>query len=544
VHLRLADRLIAAGAAPERVVSHLRAGNDRDRLRGFALAAATRAESRLDFRRAAEFLELAVDVAGDAAVETALRLAENLQRAGRGRRAGERYEALARRLQGTELGERLLRRAAEQFLYAGQHERGVEIVRRSLAAQGVELVTNPALAFAQTFLSHRALRARGTHYAGPGEAAAAADRARIDAMHNAALGLSMSEPLSSVALQASLVPLAGDRGTRAQYVQAMGVYLVQMAGYRYDPAATRALAASVEAMLPAVDDAAAGFFHLAASGAAWVEGRGVDALCAADRAAERLTDRRRIDQWSLDSLQIVRASALVALGRYGALRDLVRDALADARAREDLYLESNVCVRFAPRLHLLDDRGDLALRSLDRGRAAWLGRRYGLLDFFVTLERVEVRLYLGDLDEALALLTSGLRAARRALMLTVHFHRVIVADLRGRVLLAHAARRRGGDALKDARACAAELEGDTSTLAHAFGASLRAGCLSAGGDAPGARRAYARARDAFAALGVEHRAAAAATAAGDPDGVTTLRTLGFVNPPALVASLCPAARVG
>jgi hypothetical protein len=106
VHLRLADRLIAAGAAPERVVSHLRAGNDRDRLRGFALAAATRAESRLDFRRAAEFLELAVDVAGDAAVETALRLAENLQRAGRGRRAGERYEALARRLQGTELGER------------------------------------------------------------------------------------------------------------------------------------------------------------------------------------------------------------------------------------------------------------------------------------------------------------------------------------------------------------------------------------------------------------------------------------------------------
>jgi hypothetical protein len=363
-------------------------------------------------------------------------------------------------------------------------------------------------------------------------------------MHNAALGLSMSEPLSSVALQASLVPLAGDRGTRAQYVQAMGVYLVQMAGYRYDPAATRALAASVEAMLPAVDDAAAGFFHLAASGAAWVEGRGVDALCAADRAAERLTDRRRIDQWSLDSLQIVRASALVALGRYGALRDLVRDALADARAREDLYLESNVCVRFAPRLHLLDDRGDLALRSLDRGRAAWLGRRYGLLDFFVTLERVEVRLYLGDLDEALALLTSGLRAARRALMLTVHFHRVIVADLRGRVLLAHAARRRGGDALKDARACAAELEGDTSTLAHAFGASLRAGCLSAGGDAPGARRAYARARDAFAALGVEHRAAAAATAAGDPDGVTTLRTLGFVNPPALVASLCPAARVG
>jgi hypothetical protein len=201
-------------------------------------------------------------------------------------------------------------------------------------------------------------------------------------------------------------------------------------------------------------------------------------------------------------------------------------------------------VRFAPRLHLLDDRGDLALRSLDRGRAAWLGRRYGLLDFFVTLERVEVRLYLGDLDEALALLTSGLRAARRALMLTVHFHRVIVADLRGRVLLAHAARRRGGDALKDARACAAELEGDTSTLAHAFGASLRAGCLSAGGDAPGARRAYARARDAFAALGVEHRAAAAATAAGDPDGVTTLRTLGFVNPPALVASLCPAARVG
>lgn len=544
VHQRLADGLIAAGAAPERVVSHLRAANDRDRLRGFALAAAARAESRLDFRRAAEFLELAVDVAGDAAVETALRLAENLQRAGRGRRAGERYESLARRLQGSELGDRLLRRAAEQFLYAGQHERGVEIVRRSLAAQGVELVTNPALAFAQTFLSHRALRARGTHYAGPGEAASAADRARIDAMHNAALGLSMSEPLSSVALQASLVPLAGDRGTRAQYVQAMGVFLVQMAGYRYDPAATRALAASVEVMLPEVDDAAAGFFHLAASGAAWVEGRGVDALRAADRAAERLTDRRRIDQWSLDSLQIVRASALVALGRYGALRDLVRDALADARAREDLYLESNVCVRFAPRLHLLDDRGDLALRSLDRGRAAWLGRRYGLLDFFVTLERVEALLYLGDLDEAHALLTSGLRAARRALMLTVHFHRVMVADLRGRVLLAHAARRRGGDALKDARACAAELEGDASTLARAFGVALRAGCLAAGGDVPGSRRAYVLARDAFTALGVEHRAAAAAAAAGEPGGVTALRSLGFVNPAALVASLCPAAKAG
>lgn len=541
VHLRLADGLIAAQAAPERVVPHLREGGDRARLRGYACDAATRAEARLDFRRAAEFLEMAVDVSGDVSTGVALRLAENLQRAGRGRRAGERYEDLATRYTDAEWRKRMLRRAAEQFLYAGDHERGVAIVRRSLAAQGVRLVTNPLAAFAQTFLMHRGLNARGTHHAGPGEAATPADRARIDAVHNAALGLSMSEPLSSVALQASLVTLAADRGTLAQYVQAMGIYVVQMAGYRYDPAKTAALMASVDAHLAQVDAAAAGFFYLAASGAAWVEGRDADALRFADLAAERLTDRRRIDQWSLDSLQIVRASALAALGRYAPLRELVADALADARAREDLYLESNVCVRFATRVHLMEDRGDLALRSIDRGHSAWLGRRYGLLDFFCTLERAEARLYLGDLARARDELEEGLRAARWALMLTVHFHRVLVADLRGRVLLALAAEQGDPRALREVRRCVAELEAGASPLAGAMAASLRAGCLDLEGEADAARRAYAIARRGFEALAVEHRAAAAACGAGDAEAaLERLRAAGFANPGALVASLSPA----
>ncbi|MEZ4393281.1 MAG: protein kinase [Polyangiales bacterium] len=545
VHLRLADGLIAADAAPERVVPHLRAGGDRGRLRGSALDAAARAEARLDFRRAAEFLEIAVDVCGDASTEAALRLAECLQRAGRGRRAGERYEALAARHDDADARKRLQRRAAEQFLYAGDHERGVAIVRRSLAEQGVRLVTNPLVAFAQTFIQHRGLNARGTRYAGPGDAATPADRARIDAVHNAALGLSMSEPLSSVALQASLMTLAADRGTLAQYVQALGIYVVQMAGYRYEPAKTAALVASVDEHLARVDDAAAGFFYLAASGAAWVEGRGADALRYADLAAERLTDRRRIDQWSLDSLQIVRASALAALGRYAQLRELVADALADARAREDLYLESNVCVRFATRAHLLEDRGDLALRSIDRGHSAWLGRRYGLLDFFCTLERAEARLYLGDLARARDELERGLRAARRALMLTVHFHRVLVADLRGRVALALAAERGDLRPLRDARRCVAELEAGASPLAAAMAASLRAGCLDLEGESAAARRAYAIAREGFEALAVEHRAAAAAWGAGDEAAaLERLRAAGFANPGALARSLAPALRGG
>lgn len=543
VHLRLADRLIAVDAAPERVVPHLRAAEDHKRLRGFALDAATRAETRLDFRRAARFLELAVDACGDASIDTVQRLAENLQRAGLGRRAGERYESLAARHRDPEARERLMRRAAEQFLYAGEHERGVEIVRRSLAAQGVRLVTNPALAFAQTFMQHRTLRARGTGYTGPGEAATPADRARIDAMHNAALGLSMSEPMSSAALQARLVLLSAERGNYAQYVQAMGVFTVQMAGYRHDPAQTAALVGEIEARLDEVDDAAAGFFYLAVSGAAWVECRGVDALRYVDLAARRLTDRRRIDQWSLDSLQIVRASALASLGRYAPLRELVADALADARAREDLYLESNVCVRFASRVHLMDDRPDLALRSIDRGQAAWLGRRYGLLDFFCALERVEALLYLGDTAQALSALREGLLKARNAFMLTVYFHRLLAADLRGRVLLAHAEATGSLEGLDEVRECVAVLESTGALLGRALAATLRAGIFSLRDERRAARHAYAIARDLFAELGVEHRGAAAAFGSLDPDRrgaiLDRLSGLGFVNPALLVATLAP-----
>jgi hypothetical protein len=546
-HAHLAARLIAASGAPERVVAHLRAAGEVDQLRAFALAAAARAEGRLDFHRAAEFLEIAVREGGDAGRDTARRLATTLEYVGRGREAAELYEALARGVEGSAEGEALLRRAAEQRLYAGEHERGVDIVRRSLASQGVRLVTHPLVAFALTFLGVLRLRRRGIAYAPPPGGATPADRTRIDSLRNAVLGLSMTEPVSSAALQMLHLRLAADRGTPAQYVQALGIHVVQRAGYEYDPAQTNRLVRDAESMADAVgDDGAMGLFYLAASGAAWVEGRFREALHYAECAAVRLRDPRSTTQWCVDSLQIVRAAARSHLGQWAAMRATLLDALADARDRDDLFLESNLCVRFMPRVHLADDRADLAQQSLDRGRAAWDGQRYGLLDFFLLLERVDVLLYQGDLEGAAALLAPGLRKARLAMMLTLHYHLVLAQELMGRVHLARAARRGDARARRAAARCVKALEAAGSPVALAHARLQRAELARLAGDRAGATRDYGAAREAFEALGVEHFRHAAAYGEAAPGAardavVAAMRAAGFANPAALLAAWVPCA---
>src|SRR5207244_12571435 len=138
-HRRIARALEASGRAdPETLAVHLRAGGDQERAAEWAVRAAERAVQALAFHRAAHWFRAALELGGfDAEATRKLRvqLGDSLVNAGRGSEAADEFLTAAEGSRGAMTLE-LLRRAAEQKLFAGHLDEGLQTTRTVLAAVG------------------------------------------------------------------------------------------------------------------------------------------------------------------------------------------------------------------------------------------------------------------------------------------------------------------------------------------------------------------------------------------------------------------------
>lgn len=360
-----------------------------------------------------------------------MRLGDALAQVGRGAEAAKWYRLAAehaRSLEESVLAERL---AAEQLLFSGHHEEGIAVLRRVLERIELDLPTSPpaAIARVQSWYSHAA-----NHYiVAPDESApitaSGDDLARIDALHAATLGLSMSDPLATGVAQTFHVDLARAAGEPFRLLRAVTIHLVQTAGTMVDLARTATLTATARTLTERVGTAEArAVFAVAEAGAAWMEARLDDALAASERARSELASIRGL-QWQADTAVIVQLEALCARGDIAEASALLDAAMRDAESRDDRYLRAHLGVRIAPWVRLWRGAPDEARAEADAGIAAFRVTGFQLLHLMHAVHLARCDVYEGGANAALARLDDAWATMGRYGMHGIQHYVGVLADV-------------------------------------------------------------------------------------------------------------------
>jgi hypothetical protein len=544
LHRSLARAYEHAEASPhEAIARHYLRAEERALAYEHALAAAEEARDALAFGRAAAMLELAAQT-GVATPEEERELraaqADALANAGHGAAAARLFLDLASR-DGADAAEHE-RRAAEQLLFNGHLEEGLEVLGRVLARVGLSLPRSRVLSvarvvWAQAMGPGRAVL-RGEIAKGPPDPSLFA---RIDACHAATLGLTMTDPLASAVMQAQHLGDALRARDPGRLARALGIHLVHTAGGWHDPERTRTIARLLDelaetAASPTTDAMAA---H-ARAGAAWMEGRLEECLRDADRAIALLRQSSCVGmQWHLDTHHLMELEVLETLGRWDELGVRVRPYLQDARERGDRFLEAGLRVRFNATLGLA--RGDVsgARTEVEEARRLWGARPFDLVALYGHLRMAACALYEGDAEKAHETMEDAHRQVQRSLLVRVVFYRDLTAAMRACALLAHARTLHGSArarALRDARSASKALAASGPPMPGAYAAMLAAAADHLEGR-DSATRGYDTAAAAFDRVGAKLLAAACRFRAHGtlalPEGVTA------AEPARILAMLAP-----
>ena len=148
-HRALAWALVERGSDDDAaLVDHLEAAGDIAQAFDQAVLAARRAEAKFAFDQAGQLYERALSHAPDKAARTLLLrpAADALSSAGQGQRTSELYLELAETA-GEDEARELNLLAAAVLVNCGGRQRGIELYRRALAAEGVDLPEDPTQAF-------------------------------------------------------------------------------------------------------------------------------------------------------------------------------------------------------------------------------------------------------------------------------------------------------------------------------------------------------------------------------------------------------------
>lgn len=235
VHLTLARTLETRKAVPPRVLAtHFHAAGERDRASTYAAEAGDRASAALAFEDAASLYQQAISWATQPGKHTQALLrkqADALVNAGRCANAAPVYLTLARRAEPSE-SHVLRRMAAEQYLTAGQGERGLALLKQLLHDCGLQFPESERRAWLQLVITLTRLRVTGLGYTERKvEQIPAHDRQAIDLCYSASRSLMLLYPVHSYyfAVRALVLGLrAGDPGRLVEGMACVAVLYGQI----------------------------------------------------------------------------------------------------------------------------------------------------------------------------------------------------------------------------------------------------------------------------------------------------------------------------
>ncbi len=450
-HRRLAEVLESMPSAdPDAVAMHWFGAGDDERGARFAEHAAERAASLLAFDEAARCLRLTLDhlpASSRRVKRLRARLAEVLGWAGRSDAAGRAYLEAAEATSGPERAG-FERAAAAQLLAAGRIEEGGTVLRRVLVSAGVDVPRSPGAAVLRVVAYKLRLKVLGLRFEERESASVSAeDRARIEAVHVASLGLTSVDNVLAACMQALELIEALRAGDRAQVLRAAVIYRNHLA-CRGGPveAHERDVEAIVHRLLPRTEDAEAVALARGVEGVSlFVRGRWREALAAIDAAYDGLPTQRAGVQ-AQGALYAV--YALAFLGDLLELRRRQQRLLADAEHRGDLFLSVQLRASHPIVLLLAADDPDGARRQTREARAQWTQSQFLIQHWQLMRSEAEIELYSGEGAAAYDRLAKDARALKASRLLSVQFMRGLTLFARGRAAIASIA---GAPAARSAR---------------------------------------------------------------------------------------------
>jgi tetratricopeptide (TPR) repeat protein len=493
-HRALADAFEASGEAdqsPEVVLHHLTAAGQNERAAYHAEIAAQRALDGLAFDRAVARYRLALKLGASTALARSagagerpargcarpeglpnnvasggprsgtplgefdeenktrlqLALAGTLSSAGRGAEATEIYLEIGDRSSPT-LRLEYYRRAAEQLLYSGHIDKGLEVVGEVLSELGDRLPKTPRRALFALAWGRFKLRLRGLRWTRRDESELRPrDVARVDLYSSLGTGLSLVDNIRGADYQCRMLRLALNLGEPKRVVRALSVEGVFISAQKSERRA-RAIVDMTREIADELDDPGSRAYSLFPKAAVhyFIENRWRDALAALAEAERLLHANVQSAGWETDTAEMYSCFCLLYLGELTELGQRVDRHVREADRRGDLYASVSLRTRLITSWLLADEpkAGEAVVEDALR---AWSGDRdtFQVQHFFELHSRCELALYGGDSRRAAALMARGLPGLRRSMMLRLPIVAVEIGFLRGRIALAEAARSKGTD---------------------------------------------------------------------------------------------------
>lgn len=550
-HRRIALALETSGHPdPEALTVHWREVGDLERTAHFAEIAAEKASKALAFDRAARFYELCLDAIPDAeprARPLRVKLADALANAGRSGEAGDAYLRAAAGTSASEMLE-LRRRAAEQLLISGRIDVGLSTLREVLTTARMTLAETPRRALTRLLWSRAQLRLRGLGFKEQEPSAIPAEELmRIDICWSTGIALGLVDSLRGADFQARNLLLSLRAGEPYRVARA----LAMESGYvAIEGSKTTARTAHLQREAAAIANRighphAIGLVKLMSGIAAFLEGMW-QASC--DRCAEAETifrDRCTGVTWELDNAKLYPLWARIFLGRLDDLGTRASLLLNEARARGDLYLETNLRTRVVNMSLLAADRPEMARREVEEGIAGWSQQGFHLQNYFALHSRVEIALYEGQGALAQQLIEDAWPLLKDSDFLLVQLMRIETLALRARCALLAATEdtTRAPALWSAARAFASRLLKEKSSWATAFAQLIKATADGQGQVTDANRSLLVQAREEFDKCEMALHAAAVSARLGDATkAVELMRSQGVRAPERMINLLAPGIR--
>jgi hypothetical protein len=484
-HRRLAEVLEAASGDPELLAAHWQGAGEPARAGRHAWRAADQAAEALAFDRAADLYRLALELLRpevDEERQLRARRGDALAGAGRGAEAAREYLAAAHGA-GFDESLELQRRAAHQLLSSGHVDAGLSALRAVLGAVGLRLCATPRTALWSLVWQRLRLRLRGLSFRPREEKeVSAADLRTLDVCLSAAIGLSMVDPIQGAYFQSRSVLLA----LRAGEIGRLARALAMEAAHESIGGTHNRRRANV--LLRTADDLARrdgrpyprAMVALTRGIAAALEGDWPAGQRLCDEAEAALRDCGAGAAWELGTAQRFALWPLMFMGEVMEIARRLPGQIKEARARDDLYGETNLCLVIGTFIRLAADKPGRA-----RAELAEVMRRWSLAGFHVQhmnrlLDEAQIDLYEGDGAGAWHRLAAEWPVLEQSHLLRVQQVRIFARHLRGRAALAAAGPGPGRELLlhaakRDARALWREGAPWARALAQLLYAGVAAG---------------------------------------------------------------------
>jgi serine/threonine protein kinase len=492
-HRRLARALEESpNADPEAITVHLLGADETDRATQYAERAAEQAAAKLAFDHAARLFELTlahVPPSSPNARALRVRLARMLEWAGRGPQAARAYQQAAEGAPALERAE-LETAASVELLASGRIDEGAVVLHRVLAAVGFRAPQSTLSALFWLILYSLLSRVTGLRFRERGpEEVRPEQRARIDALFAAAIGLANVDVIMGACMNTRHLIAALRSGDRFQVLRATVLQASMLSSPGGKPSKREQSLLAIAGRLAEKEESGEGraFFDGSRGVAIYLRGHWREALALLDASVSKVQSHSHRAGWQANA-HVYSCWALNFLGEHAELARRHTRFLVDAERRGDMYTSVQLRDGSLAIVWLAADNPEAARRHARESMATWSHKRYLLQHWHMMFGEAEIELYVGDGASAYARVERDTAALKKSLLLNVQHMRAQSAFMRGRCAIASlGAQPEHREArLAEARQLAAQLEAEGMGWTAPLASILNAGVANAQGDHAGA----------------------------------------------------------